>query len=186
MTLASLTLAVMLALPHPPPEAHARALSDAIAEAAHQAPLWATGDGGEDHGSIPAGEAATAAVLLAIARHESGFLVSVARCVVTGDKGRSIGSFQVQRHAWGGHSRDDVCESDALQATLSLDVMRAQQKRAPRAGLWKWLAGYASGDMGVVTRASRELTDGAWVWCKRLGLVCDTGGMAAPRWKAPS
>lgn len=175
MTLSALVLSVLSAFPHPPPEAHAHSLADAIATAAHEAPLWATGDAGETPEAIPAGEAATAAVLVAIARHEGGFRPDVARCLVTGDNGRSVGAYQVMRgRAWDGHTRAEICESDELQADLALRVLAMSR----RAGLDGMMRAYASGDAGRHTRAGRELAGNVTSACRRFGLICGL----VPRW----
>jgi len=178
VTLSALILSVLVALPHPPPEAHAVALADAIATAAHDAPLWVTGDAGETPDAIPAGEAATAAVLVGIATHEGGLRPEVARCAVTGDQGRSVGAFQLMRgRAWNGHARAEICESDALQASLALRVLGMSR----RTGLDGMLRAYASGSAAVHTRAGRELGGNVASACRRFGLIC---GGVVPRWKA--
>ena len=179
MTLAALTLSVLLALPHPPAEDHARALSEAIANAAHQSPLWVTGDAGETDGAIPAGEAATAAVLVGVGYHESGFLERIARCRyrgLEGDRGRSLGSWQLQGPvSHGAHNRVTICESDAIQAERAVAVLMMHR----RTGLAGMLHAFASGDAAKPSRAGRELAANVAAACRRFGLVCGT----TPRWE---
>ena len=178
MTLAALTLSVLLALPHPPAEAHARALSEAIAAASHASPLWVTVTvDGED--SIPAGEAATAAVLVGVGYHESGFLERIARCRyrgLEGDRGRSLGSWQLQGPvSHGAHNRVTICESDAIQAERAVAVLMMHR----RTGLAGMLHAFASGDAAKPSRAGRELAANVAAACRRFGLVCGT----TPRWE---
>jgi hypothetical protein len=49
-----------------------------------------------------------------------------------------------------------------------------------------WIAGYASGDMGVGSKAARDITN-MWVTaCKRVGLVCPAyASNVAPTWSKP-
>ena len=180
MTLSALILSVLVALPHPPPEAHARALSEAIATAAHDAPLWATGDGGETPDAIPAGEAATAAVLVGIGFHESGFLERLARCQyrgAEGDHGRSLGTWQLQgRLSWGPYTRVEICDSDALQAERAVEVLQIHRRRG--VSLDGMLRAFASGNAATYTRAGRELAGNVASACRRFGLTCGV----VPRW----
>lgn len=182
MTLAALVLAAILAVPFPPPEPHARALADAIADASHAAPLWVTGDAQEE-GDIPAGEAATAAVLAGIAYHEVGFLERFARCRCRGaecDFGRALGSWQLNGPlSRDGHDRAAICADDTLQARLAIGVLRRHQARAKT--LPAMLRGFASGDPGMHTKAARELAGNVAKVCERMGLVCGQ----TPRWKGP-
>jgi hypothetical protein len=182
MTLAALTLSVLLALPHPPAEAHARSLADAIANASHQSPLWVTGDAGEDETAVPAGEGATAAVLVGIAIHESGLSERIARCRYRkgeADNGRALGSWQLLGPvARGPYRRLELCASDALQAERAVAVLMLSR----RAGLSGMLHAFASGDASKPSQAGRELAAGVAAACKRFWIVCGT----TPRWVAPS
>lgn len=62
--------------------------------------------------------------LLTIAAHESSLRPSVANCERTGDHGRSIGLWQIQRHWWRGHSRDEICSDPTLAAHLAAKAWR--------------------------------------------------------------
>jgi hypothetical protein len=142
-------LAVMLALRSAEQGAAARLepVAHAIAEEAAVAPLWPGDDGVRR----------TALVLVAIAWHESGFREEVRTCAVRGDGGASLGTTQLHRgFAWFGHTAEEICGSDALQARLALRVLGVHRGRgvASEAGL---LRAYASGDAGRDTRAGREL-----------------------------
>jgi len=48
----------------------------------------------------------------------------VQTCRITGDNGRSLGSFQLQRHFRGGFSLRDFCNTPSLQAQLALRALR--------------------------------------------------------------
>lgn len=149
MTLTEIVLATMLALPgvHADDAPRLRPVADAIAEEAHDAPLW----------SGAAGERRTALVLTAIAAHESGLRESVRHCDVRGDHGRSVGLFQLQRgFAWFGYDEDEICNSDALQAHLALRVLRAHQATGV-AGVGMLMRAYASGSAAKSSRAASEM-----------------------------
>jgi hypothetical protein len=110
--------------------------------------------------------------LVAIAWHEGGFREAVSDCRITGDRlpgvplhaGRAIGDFQLQRVAWAGHSRRDICRDVRLSARLALAHLARQSRRSPAATF----GGYA----GRIGKASRE-TCAIW---KRLA---ERAGLAA-------
>lgn len=62
--------------------------------------------------------------LVATARVEGAFDPRVEDCRRTGDRGRSVSMFQLQRHWWGGHSRREVCGSNRLASRLALRALR--------------------------------------------------------------
>lgn len=123
-------------------------------------PLWGAPAALDDDTPVPAHVAATATLLWAIGVHESGMRESVRRCAVKGDHGRSIGLFQLQRGwTWAGNPQSDICSSDALQVRLALRVLKTYKTMNRGAPPRFWINGYASGDGGHATRASKELRD---------------------------
>ena len=176
--IAALCLAALLSVPHPPSEANALALADVVAVAALDRPLWPVVT--EVAPTSPE-VAATALLLLAIGYHESGSLPQVADCRVLGPSA-SIGYFQLLGHvSLAGYSKAELCGNTQLQAYASLRVLEIHRNRCPRCGVTPWVAGYASGSMGTVTKPAREIVGIYWRFATRAGL--DISG-AVPRWKA--
>lgn len=168
MTLFELTLWAMLgATPTEADRARLTPVAEAIASEAQGSPLW-EGD---------AGEAATAIALVAIARHESHLRESVRRCQLKGDHGRSVGLFQVQRGwAWDGHDERAICESDRLQAALSLRVLGHYRKSCKSCAPLKLFQAYASGDPAKRSDAAK---DTAAMWeriARKAGLQASAAG----------
>lgn len=102
---------------------------------------------------------ATALLLVAIGRHESGFLEEVRRCRRSGDNGRSIGLYQLMGPwAWAGQKRNDICADDALQARLALRVLGIYRSTCG-ASTRTLLQAYASGTCRRPTTAARAIED---------------------------
>jgi hypothetical protein len=65
-----------------------------------------------------------ALALVATARVEGAFDPRVEDCRRTGDHGRAISEFQLQRYWWAGHSRREICGSNRLAARLALRALK--------------------------------------------------------------
>lgn len=157
LSLSELALAAILSLPgtgdaadRPRLERLASAIVTAV-EDREQAEAWLPGSA-----PLPFTPELSALGLVAIAWHEGGFREEVADCRITGDRlphqplhaGRAIGDFQLQRPAWAGHSRRDICRSVHLGTQLALAHLARQSRRSPAATF----GGYA----GARGKASRE------------------------------
>lgn len=95
-------------------------------------------------------------VLTRLAWFESSFRRSVARCAVRGDRGRSLGVFQIQPS--GEHpARDAVsaCASLPEQAALALAYVRRSAAACPRNVGAMQLAMYVSGTCNRGVREAR-------------------------------
>ncbi|HVY48662.1 MAG TPA: hypothetical protein VHB21_22395 [Minicystis sp.] len=177
MTLVALTLGLLTALAPPRgarDEARLATTADAISRAASSAPLW---DG-------EAGRAATATLLVAIAFHESGLREDVQRCLVRGDRGRSLGLFQLMHDAAWSDADDAraICASDALQADLAVRALGRFRGICAACTPALWINGYASGELRRSTRASVEI---AAIWfdlARRAGLDASPWRTKAPAW----
>jgi len=92
-----------------------------------------------------------AVVLLTIADHESSLRESVQDCsICTGprcDHGNALGMWQIHRHFWAGHSREEVCSDPVLAARLSAEAWR-------KTGSWTAFSG-CQADLGC--KAADEL-----------------------------
>lgn len=64
---------------------------------------------------------------------ESDLDPRVESCRRTGDHGASISGFQLKSHWWGGFTRNDICGSNALAATLALRALRVLRQKG---GSW--------------------------------------------------
>ena len=93
-------------------------------------------------------------VLTRIAWYESGFRRNVARCEIRGDRGRSLGTFQVQPRS--PIERHDACGSLVDQAALALRFVRASAEACPGNVGADRLAVYVSGTCARGLRQSRE------------------------------
>jgi hypothetical protein len=157
VTRLDLALAAILSLPgagapadRPRLERLASAIVAAVEDREH-AEAWVPGSA-----PLPFSPELSVLGLVAIAKHEGGFLEKVSDCRITGDRlpgmplhaGRAIGDFQLQRPSWAGHSRREVCRSVHIGARLALAHLARQSTRSPAATF----GGYA-GRMG---KASRE------------------------------
>jgi hypothetical protein len=157
-------------------EARLRNIAATVVGVASESPFW-PGD---------EGRAATTTMLLAIAFNESGFQERVQRCKIRGDRGRSIGLFQLMRGmAWNGHTEQEICTSDTLQAELALRVLRihAEQCRRP-CPPQAWLRGYAAGDRTIGSIQSKRLAATWTRFSQRVGLVVTPDTNRAPRWQS--
>lgn len=108
----------------------------------------------------PAGREATAMLLTAIAWHESGFRKDVELChgpIAKGDKGRSIGLFQIMRGPnRQGYSSEEICGNRKLQARLGLHVLRRAKEYCGGSPVL-WLQAYGSGRCHAGQRAARNM-----------------------------
>ena len=176
MNLAAFVLSALLALHHGPvsdaDQDRYRALADVIVEESVQAPLWP--------GEV--GQLSTALALVAIAHHESGVLERVQRCRVKGDTGRSIGLFQLMKGAsWQGHTADEICADDHLQARLALAVLHRAADQCPRCAPAFWFRAYASGNGGRDSAAARA-TISTWERTSRkVGVSVSAQGQTPPK-----
>jgi hypothetical protein len=112
--------------------------------------------------------AGTAALLLAIADHESAFRGSIIRCQVKGDNGRAHGAYQLHSEAFGDHTAHEVCNNDELQARLALAVLHRYLVMFPEHGVRGAIQGFASGHAARQTRASKEIWD---MWQARRAMI---------------
>lgn len=106
---------------------------------------------------LPPGKIATEKLLLAIARHESGFRSDVARCRVKGDGGKAHGAYQIHPEGFGSHTAAEVCGSDRLQARLAVKILARYVTMFPSLGIVGAVRGYASGNPRRDTKAAREI-----------------------------
>jgi hypothetical protein len=108
----------------------------------------------------PAAREATAALLSAIAWHESGFRKDVDACRGAhskGDQGRSISLLQVMSGPnYEGHSAPEICEDRRLAIRLGLHVLR-RAKNACAGGPRTWLQSYAAGGCSIRSNVSRDV-----------------------------
>jgi hypothetical protein len=177
MTIEALLLAALLSVPHPPTETDARALASVVAVAALDRPLWPVVS---ELAPESAEVAATGLLLLAIGYHESGADPRVADCRLRGNDD-TVTAFQLLgRVALAGYSKAELCASPHLAAYAGLRVLELQRNRCPACGPAAWVAGYASGDMGKVTRPAREILGIYWRFARGAGV--DITG-ARPRWR---
>jgi hypothetical protein len=155
MDLQALVLAALLPLKPGGDEASRRTAVDAICAAAMDAPLWPVPT------EVAPGSpevAATALLLSAIALHESHFDPRVGDCRVRG--GGAITYFQLLGHfAKAGHEEEEICSSPELAARLALRVIRSQRDHCKHCSPARWFHGYASGNPGVPSRASRSTVE---------------------------
>lgn len=162
MTLEALALGALLAATASPGSAEARdaeqsRLQPVATSIAHQTSALAEKDKVLFKG--PRAEEATALLLVAIGKRESGFREDVRRCRRTGDSGRTIGVYQLMGPwAWDGERREAICESDELQARLALRVLTTY-RGVCGASTHKLLNAYASGTCAKSTRAARVIED---------------------------
>ncbi len=147
-------------------------------------PLWGEPVALDEETPVPAHVAATATLLWAIGAHESGLREEVRRCAIKGDHGRSIGLFQLQRGwTWAGNAQGDICASDALQVRLALRVLKTYRAMNRGAPPRFWVNGYASGDGGHATKASKEIRDLWERFSARAGLRVFPASRTAPAWR---
>lgn len=158
MPLYELALAAILSFPgtavpadRPRFEELAHAIADAVADR-ENANDWIDGAA-----PMPFSPELAVLALAAVARHEGGLRPEVADCRVTGDRlphhgpsaGRAVGSWQIQKVAWAGHTRREVCGNPELGARLALAHLARQSTRSAR----RAFAGYS----GAESQASREI-----------------------------
>ena len=93
-------------------------------------------------------------VLTRIAWFESGFRQNVARCQLRGDRGRSLGSFQVQPMSR--MDARDACADVAAQASLALRYVQRSVEACPGNVGPDRLAMYVSGTCARGIRKARE------------------------------
>lgn len=162
----SLILAAMIELQHPKHQALSymrEPLTDAQRRYESMAADIAAVAFEEDEPPLfdgPAGREATAMLLTAIAWHESGFRKDVETChgpIAKGDRGRSIGLFQIIRGPnREGHSASDICNDRKLQIRLGLRTLRRAKDFCGGSPL-VWLQAYGSGRCHVSHRAARNM-----------------------------
>jgi hypothetical protein len=128
-------------------------IAEVVLREAAKNPLWGEPVELQEDGEVPAHVAATATLLWAIAYHESGLRQSVRDCRVAGDNGRSMGLFQLMKGwAWQGHSKEEICGSDEVQARLALALLHRYRAMSPHTTPMFWINGYASGNGGLTTQ----------------------------------
>ena len=161
-----------------------RQLAEIVVRESALDPLWGESVALDEDAPVPAHVAATATMLWAIGFHESGMREEVRRCAVKGDHGRSIGLFQLQRGwTWAGNAQGDICASDVLQIRLALRVLKTYHAMSRSAPPRFWLNGYASGDGGKPTAASKEIRDLWERFSARVGLRVFPASRTAPAWR---
>lgn len=132
----------------------------------------------------PQGREAAALALVAIARHESAFLPSVAICNVNGDGGRSVSPFQLMRGAaWDGHARSELCNGGPLAAYLALRVLNVYPAKCFAKTPQAIFRSYASGSCSAASQAATDICE-SWVSISsRMGLVGASCSKSLPiRW----
>ncbi|MCU0682411.1 MAG: hypothetical protein MUF34_09175 [Polyangiaceae bacterium] len=188
-TFLSMLVSVLVAARHGMPTTEEdmsryRQIAEIVVRESALDPLWGEPVALDEESPVPSHVAATATLLWAIGFHESGMRESVRRCGVKGDHGRSVGLFQLQRGwTWGGHEQGDICASDALQVRLALRVLKTYKSMNRGAPPRFWINGYASGDGGHPTRASKELRDLWERFSARAGLRVYPASRLAPSWR---
>jgi hypothetical protein len=188
-TFLSMLVSVLVAARHGVPTTEEdmsryRQIAELVVRESALDPLWGEPVALDDETPVPAHVAATATLLWAIGAHESGMREEVRRCAIKGDQGRSIGLFQLQRGwTWGGNSLADICASDAMQVRLALRVLKTYRAMNRGAPPRFWINGYASGDGGRSTRASKELRELWERFSSRAGLRVSPATRAAPAWQ---
>jgi hypothetical protein len=161
-----------------------RQLAEIVVRESALDPLWGEPVALDEDTPVPAHVAATATLLWAIGFHESGMREEVRRCAVTGDHGKSVGLFQLQRGwTWGGNEQKDICASDALQIRLALRVLKMYRSMNRSTPPRFWINGYASGDGGKPTLASKEIRDLWERFSARAGLHVFPASRTAPSWR---
>jgi hypothetical protein len=162
MTLEALALGAMLGVhalggSAPASEAEQARLQPVAISIAHETEALAEKD--KELFKGPSAEEATALLLVAIGKRESGFREDVRRCRRTGDSGRTIGTYQLMGPwAWNGERREAICESDELQARLALRVLTTYRGTCGPS-THRLLNAYASGTCAKGTRAARVIED---------------------------
>ena len=127
---------------------------------------------------------ATAAMLLAIAHHESGLREDIEDCSrcdgrdATCDRGKSIGMYQLhQGAAWFGHPRASICADNELATALALKVLLANRRGGHALAIFN---GYASGNMANRGAAAARISRLFGMHSRKLG-VMTTGRVATTR-----
>lgn len=102
----------------------------------------------------PAAKEASAVLLAAIARSESGFDPRVRNCTRRGDHGRSISVFQLMDGpSRGGYSEREICTNPQLAAKLALEVLGWYKDLGSSLLM---LQGYAAGGPFTVSDAATQ------------------------------
>lgn len=146
-------------------------------EAAEQRPIF------EGEASVEA----TALALAAIAYHESGMKAGVQDCSLCHpgsqwcDAGRSITAYQLHIGSWGSHTRQELCEDNALATARALKIL-ARYRTAGRSDLM--FCGYAMGGIRPqCNRASVEIDRIFQRLVQQSGVVVLSGSPMVARWR---
>src|SRR5262249_40416495 len=68
--------------------------------------------------------------LVATQHEESRWRADVESCAVTGDGGAAVTAWQLHRHWWQGKSREEVCASNRVAASLAANALTVLAHRA--------------------------------------------------------
>lgn len=178
MTLEALALAAILQGADAPPDEERARLQAIAADVALAVELGAVPFLG------PAAREAAVVALVAIGFGESLWRPEVGDCRVTGDRGRSVGFWQVMRGPnWAGASREDICSNQALAAFLGLRAF-AMHARPTRSHLGTFY-GYASGSASKPSDAGRRHCFRWQTLATRAGLVASCFDKAPITWRTP-
>lgn len=94
-----------------------------------------------------------AAALIATQHEESRWRVDVESCAVTGDGGAAVTAWQLHKHWWAGYSRDEVCRSNQLAASLAASALIVLEHRTGgMVGAMRAYIGCRPGDVRSVRR----------------------------------
>lgn len=106
----------------------------------------------------PAGDVAAGLALVAIGKHESGYLEAVRVCKMNGDNGRSVSYFQLMRGAsWAGATREEICPSGPLAAWLALRVLNLYPVKCSDKRPQALFNAYAAGSCSATSQAAEEI-----------------------------
>jgi hypothetical protein len=106
----------------------------------------------------PAGDVAAGLALVAIGKHESGYLEDVRICKMNGDNGRSVSYFQLMRGAaWAGATREEICPSGPLAAWLALRVLNLYPAKCTDKRPQALFNAYAAGSCAAASQAATDI-----------------------------
>lgn len=135
------------------------AMAKDIASVAEVEPVPFAGEGARHAGAI---------AMAVVAWHESAHLdpgiIDCSACPVGGprcDRGQSVSAFQLMKGvSWMGNTREDICQDNALAASLALHWLSYHGRRTKTVG--GMYRGYAAGDPGVKSDAAVRMEGMFW------------------------
>jgi hypothetical protein len=91
--------------------------------------------------------------LVATQHVESSWSMDVETCVITGDGGRAVSAFQLQKWWWAGYTRAEICSSNRLAVWLAASTLTVLSHRTGGTiGALRAYVGCAPGDPRSVKR----------------------------------